>query len=150
MIKMIAIVDSCFGVAKNGEIPWSFKEDREFFRQKTIGQTVIMGKNTFLSLPNGQLPNRKNCVISSKLCGVEGVNFYTNIDECVKENPNAWIIGGAQIYDYVLRQKIVKHALLTIVQKNWNADLFIDKNFFAKGGKTLTKGDGYVIMEYFL
>ena len=147
---MIAIVDSCFGVAKNGKIPWNFKEDREFFRQKTIGQTVIMGKNTFLSLPNRRLPNRKNCVISSKLCDVEGVNFYTNIDECLKKNPDAWIIGGAQIYNYVLRQKIVKYALLTIMQKNYGADLFIGKSFFTKGGNILTQGDEYVIMEYFL
>lgn len=148
MIKMIANVDSCFGIAKNGKIPWSFKEDLLFFKQKTIGQTVIMGKNTFLSLPNGPLVDRKNCVISSTLRQVKGVKIYRDIDECVKENPDAWIIGGAQVYNYAIRQKIVKYALLTIMTKDWNADLFIDK--ISEKENILYKSADYSIVEYFL
>ena len=44
LLKMIAIVDSEFGIAKNGKIPWSFEEDLKFFREKTLHNIVIMGK----------------------------------------------------------------------------------------------------------
>ena len=64
-LKMIAIIDSEYGLAKNGEIPWSFAEDLKFFYRKTKNNIVIMGRRTFESL-GAPLKNRANYIISKK------------------------------------------------------------------------------------
>ena len=73
-LKMIAIVDSEYGLAKNGEIPWSFAEDLKFFYRKTKNNIVIMGRRTFESL-SAPLKNRANYVISKKLARDETADF---------------------------------------------------------------------------
>lgn len=70
--NIIVAVDKDGGISKNGAIPWDCPSDRKFFKWKTVGEgknVVIMGKNTYLSLPDKYrpLPDRKCIVISSTL-----------------------------------------------------------------------------------
>ena len=123
MIKLIACVDSEYGIAKNGTIPWAFKEDLKFFRQQTIDQVVIMGRRTFESLPIFPLPNRTNCIISKTLLP----NSFATLEECLEIYTNAWIIGGAQLYNYALRKDLIDYMLLTVIKAVYNADLFLEK-----------------------
>ena len=58
-------IDSCIGNSKS--IPWYLPEDLKHFRELTENNIVIMGRNTFESLPNGPLKNRLNIVISTRL-----------------------------------------------------------------------------------
>ena len=65
-VQAILAVDSQFGLAKDGKIPWKNKTDLQFFKNKTINNIVIMGSKTLLSLPNSKpLPNRFNIVITN-------------------------------------------------------------------------------------
>jgi dihydrofolate reductase len=68
--------------AKNG-LPWHIPEDMKRFRLLTSGQIVIMGKNTYTSLPDGfrPLPNRRNIVISRE--GIDGVESFASIEACL-------------------------------------------------------------------
>ena len=66
MLSMIWAEDENGLIGKNGSIPWHLPADMHYFKQITINHTVIMGKNTYLSLGK-PLINRKNIVLSHSL-----------------------------------------------------------------------------------
>lgn len=107
---MIGIVarsrDNTIGVGN--KLPWNLPEDLKYFKEKTIGGTVIMGRKTFDSIGK-PLPIRHNIVVSrDKELEVEGVEVYTDINKLLDfygDCENVFIIGGAEIYklfeDYI-------------------------------------------------
>jgi dihydrofolate reductase len=114
-MEAVVAIDSKGGIAKNGVIPWKCKEDMQFFREKTEGHVVVMGKTTFFTLPKGPLPNRLNIVFTKtpELYGHlsrPNLVFSNNPDilqrpfshPLLKENYTVFIIGGSQIYDLFL------------------------------------------------
>ena len=147
MIKLIAVVDSNWGVAKNGKIPWSFSEDRRFFCEKTLYGTVVMGKNTFFSLCR-PLPNRKNCVVSRSMEPTSGASIFRSIEEVIAIHTDFWLIGGADLYNYALKNNLVEYAIITRVNKNYDADKFINLAGLKKFSQTVIfKSKEYSILE---
>jgi len=128
MIKLIAIVEKNFGLSKNGEIPWEFAEDRKLFQRLTKNSVVIMGKNTFFSHKNFPLKDRDNCVITKENIS-NAINFPT-LEEAIEHYPDAWIIGGAQLYNYALRHNLIDEAIITLVSQEYEADTFLDVHYF--------------------
>ncbi len=107
-------------IAKNGAIGldnnmiYFIKEDLKRFRQLTTGNTVIMGRKTFQSLPKGALPNRRNIVLTHLKNKFEGCDVYNSLDEALKTveaNEKVFIIGGASVYAEAL--KIANRMYLT-------------------------------------
>lgn len=108
-MKIIVAVDNNWAIGRKGGLLFNIKEDMKFFRETTKDGVVVMGKNTFDSLPNGPLPNRVNIVITqdetyerddiivvhSIEAAVEAASAYTD-----KE---AFCIGGGQIYKQMLQ-----------------------------------------------
>jgi dihydrofolate reductase len=80
------------------------KEDMTFFRNYTLGKTIIMGYETWKSLGK-PLPNREHIVISRTQKNENGATFYTSIEEAIKKHPNGIIIGGVEI----IREVCIKH-----------------------------------------
>ena len=120
MINVILISDINGGIAKNGKIPWKFKEDLKFFKNlttynDTVGlfkNSVIMGRKTYESLPCDFLPGRHNIVLTrQKLKDKEHVFFKNNLFEAIhfgkQIGNNIWIIGGADIYQQAINIKII-------------------------------------------
>ena len=66
-MNLIVVVDKNWGIGKNNGLLFSLKKDMKFFRETTTGKVVVMGANTFLSFPNGALPNRVNVVSAGRL-----------------------------------------------------------------------------------
>lgn len=100
-ISMIAAIGKNNELGKNNSLIWDIKEDLKFFKDTTMGHPVVMGRNTFLSLPK-VLPGRKNIVISdvdlinNKIEVYKSIKeFLTNYEKCKDE---LFIIGGASIY----------------------------------------------------
>ena len=62
-ISIIAAIGKNNELGKNNDLIWHFKEDMKFFRETTTGNTVLMGRKTFESLPHA-LPNRRNVVVT--------------------------------------------------------------------------------------
>ena len=60
MIVAIAAVDNNFGIGYNNKLLMSIPKDMELFKKLTTGNTVIMGRKTWDSLPVKPLPNRNN------------------------------------------------------------------------------------------
>ncbi|MDY5784906.1 dihydrofolate reductase [Corynebacterium sp.] len=87
------------GVIGTGDdMPWHLPEDLKHFKAITMGTPVIMGRRTWESLPIKPLPGRVNHVISSKAPGhwSEGALVSTDLPDI---ETDAWIIGGAQLYE---------------------------------------------------
>ena len=91
---MIAIVnvDKNWGIGSNNKLLYSFKTDRDFFRHMTIGNIVVYGKNTLLSLPGKKpLVGRINIVVSSNPKNIPDVsktacNYYAHIQRSNTQN----------------------------------------------------------------
>ena len=82
------------------------KSDLNHFKRMTTGHIVVMGRKTFESLPNGPLPNRLNCVISSIPLDVPNVWSASSLElmlEVISEeaptDQDVWIIGGKRLFE---------------------------------------------------
>jgi dihydrofolate reductase len=114
------------GIGKNNRLLAHIPGDLPRFRKITTGHTVVMGKNTFLSLPGGALKNRKNIVISDKKEDhFEGCITVFSIDEAIKQcdsDKENFIIGGASVYRQFL--PYASKLYLTLIHKDFDADTF--------------------------
>ena len=86
---------------KNGLL-WHLPADLKRFKTLTTGHTIVMGRKTFESLPNGPLPNRRNVVISRNQnfthpdCLV--VSSLAEAFIKLSDEKEVYVIGGNQIY----------------------------------------------------
>jgi dihydrofolate reductase len=91
-------------IGRGGDIPWRVPEDLARFKQVTMGHTVVMGRRTWDSLPAAvrPLPGRRNVVLSRQpdftAHGAEVVDSLEAALTISGTEPDAWVIGGAQIY----------------------------------------------------
>ena len=137
MLKLIAIVDKNFGISKNRKIPWEFSEDRALFQKLTHNSVVIMGRNTFFSHQNFPLKNRINCVITKR--AIPNAICFSTLEEAIKNYPYAWIIGGAQLYNYALQKNLIDEAIITQVDQEYEADTFLDVEYLKNFDRELLK-----------
>ena len=64
-MKIIAAVDEKWGIGRGMNLLFRFSQDMAFFKEKTMGKTVVMGRKTLESFPNAKpLKNRKNVVLT--------------------------------------------------------------------------------------
>lgn len=99
-LSIIAAVGRNLELGKANDLIWHFKDDMKFFKQTTIGNTVIMGRKTFESLPK-PLADRQNIVITNnKNYTADGAEVVFSLDEALEacKNENVFIIGGGKIY----------------------------------------------------
>ena len=125
-LSIIVAVAKNYAIGKNNLLLWHIPEDFKWFKSKTSGHTVIMGKNTYFSLPKRPLPNRRNIVISDiKGEIIDGAEMAYSIEEAIeladsgKEN---FVIGGASIYRQFF--KLSQKLYITWVYKEFDADTF--------------------------
>ena len=85
------------GIGLNNTLPWRCSEDLKWFKEFTLGKTIVMGYNTFASLGYRELPNRRNIVLTSQ--NFNDVEVITSIDQIPDD---AVVIGGAQLYKSIL------------------------------------------------
>ena len=135
MIKAIVHADKEWGIGKNGDMMFSLPQDMKFFRETTVGHTVVMGGNTLRSFPGGKpLKNRLNIVISrgqvrDDCIIVPTMSEFINQIKARQNEGDIYVIGGAQIYKELL--PYCHEALVTKVDAIGGADTFfpnLDKN----------------------
>ena len=107
MIYAIVHVDKEWGIGKGNDMMFSLPKDMKFFRETTLGHTVVMGGNTLRSFP-GQKPlkNRVNIVLSRGQvrddCII--VRSYEELKKEMRsrENEDIYVIGGGEVYRELL------------------------------------------------
>ncbi|RKQ37617.1 dihydrofolate reductase [Oceanobacillus halophilus] len=107
MLSLLVAMDKNRIIGANNDLPWHLPNDLKFFKQKTTGHTIIMGRKTFQSIGRA-LPNRRNVVLTkSKIDfpeGVEVIHDITTVLQWNKEQPEEefFIIGGGNIFTQIL------------------------------------------------
>ena len=125
-ISIIVAIAENFAIGKNNDLLFHLPNDLKHFKEITSGHTIIMGRNTLLSLPKWPLPNRRHIVITDKKDDVfEGCETVFSIDEAIEKVNNeeeAFVIGGGMIYKQFF--PVAGKLYLTLVHKQFDADVF--------------------------
>ena len=103
MLNIIACISQTNrAIGYQNRLLYHIKSDLTRFRELTTGHTIIMGRKTYESLPNGALPHRRNIVVSRRMKEMEGCEVYPNLEAALKaaegEFGETFIIGGESIY----------------------------------------------------
>ena len=105
MINIIAAVARNRAIGFENKLIYWLPNDLKRFKALTTGHTIIMGRNTYLSLPKGALPNRRNVVLSRTVGELPGCDVYTSLEEALRScqtDEEVFIIGGARVYEQAL------------------------------------------------
>jgi len=124
-LSIIVAVAEDYGIGLNNKLLAYVSNDLKRFKKITSNHTVVMGRNTFLSLPNGALPKRKNIVITDKDEQFKGCTIVHSIEEAIEqcpENEESFIIGGAMIYKQFY--PIANRLYLTRFHRTFEADTY--------------------------
>jgi dihydrofolate reductase len=123
---------------EGGGLPWRIPEDFKYFKEKTMGHPIIMGRTTWEEFNNKPLPGRHHIVITHQNNyavspeNLDKVSIVASIGEAIdlaakleNENkifceedkePEIFVIGGAQIYELAL--PYADRLYLTLVDAN--------------------------------
>lgn len=169
MTKIVSLILACTldgGIGYNNTIPWHIKDDLLKFKKITSETSditkknaVIMGSNTYMSLPVKKLKDRINIVISrsdekNKMYIENDIIKFCSIDLALKYCYNnniiekIFVIGGSYLYNYFLENnKAIYSIYLSIIKDKYDCDTHIDIYKIFKNFK-LEKDFGYMNSEY--
>ena len=139
-MKIIVAACKNLGIGFQNKLPWHLKSELKYFKNLTIGQgnnAIIMGSNTWNSLPIKPLQNRFNCILSTSLnVNKTNTKVFNNIDNLIyftkKEKfDDIWVIGGEKIYNTFLDNDLIDTIYLTKIGHNFICDTYftIPNNF---------------------
>lgn len=102
---IVAVADDG-AIGEDGRMPWHFSDDLKYFKAVTMGHPVIMGRNTWFSLPRRPLPGRRNIVVSRDPQFIpEGADKASSPEEALQmcaSGEMPFIIGGGRLYEAML------------------------------------------------
>lgn len=127
MITAIAAVSKNWGIGKDNDLLFNIPEDKKFFRRNTLNNTVIMGRKTLQSLPNGKpFKNRRNIILSRDsdfVCeGAEVCGSALEALKLVRKDEKVFIAGGGEVYREML--PYCDRVIITKVDASPEADAF--------------------------
>lgn len=106
MIAAISLEHGIIGNKSSNSLPWHIPSDLQFFKNATLGKTIVMGRNTYESIGSKNLPKRRNVVLTSNPESLQGKPdaVYSTFAEALKyEDPNLVVIGGSRLYEEALK-----------------------------------------------
>lgn len=117
-ISIIVAIAENNAIGLNNKLIYWLPNDLKRFKQLTTGNTIIMGRKTFESLPEGALPNRRNIVLTrnAEAERFQGADCFRSLEDALKtceEGSEVYIIGGASVYEEAL--KLADRLCLTLV-----------------------------------
>jgi dihydrofolate reductase len=127
MISIIAALAENKAIGANNHLLWKLPNDMKRFRELTTGHTIIMGRKTFESLPEGALPGRTNVVITkNRTAAFENCVLFDNPEDAISKynaSDEIFIIGGACIYNQTI--DLADKLYITFIHHSFeNADAF--------------------------
>jgi len=126
MISIIVAVSEDWGIGKENELLWHISEDLKRFKKLTYGNTVIMGKKTWESLPLRPLPGRKNVVLTDDPTEIidYSITAYSIEDALSKCNSEEeiFVIGGGSVYRQFMT--VADRLYITHVHRKAPADVY--------------------------
>ncbi len=146
MISLIAAVDKNFLIGNKNTLPWGrISADMLYFKEKTLGKTVVMGQRTYESLGK-PLPNRKNIILSIdnnlQIPGCEIIHSPEDVLKASSPNEELMIIGGAMTYKTFL--PYADRLYLTFIDGVFSGDTYFpltDLSGWKKISETIKEAD---------
>lgn len=130
---MDQIISAIYAVSENGvigvdnDLPWRLPNDLKFFKSKTIGKPIIMGRKSFESIGKA-LPKRRNIVLTrNENFQAEGIEVYQSLEaalEACKDEPEVCITGGAGVYEKAINEGYVNLIYETLVHAEIEGDTY--------------------------
>jgi dihydrofolate reductase len=123
VISIVVALSSNRVIGRDGALPWRLPTDLRRFRELTTGQTVIMGRRTYESLPTRwrPLPDRRNLVLSSRPFHAAGAevfgDFNAALDACAHD---CFVIGGGLTYTQAM--PLAERVYATHVEREVDGD----------------------------
>lgn len=118
-------------IGRDNSLAWHIPEDLKHFKDLTTGHTVVMGKNTYLSLPENvrPLPNRENIILThSSIPGVKCFSEIPSLLKYLKKIPGKiFLIGGASLYDQFFQKNLIDQVELTLLTEKFYGNVFVDE-----------------------
>lgn len=154
MISIIAAVGKNYELGKNNNLIWHLKEDLINFKKMTMGKKIVMGANTYKSLPKN-LEGREYIVLSKSLKGIKNGILFTEfaklLDYLNSLDEEVMIIGGASIYQQFLpfADKIYLTEVAAVAPADVYFPTFAKSKYQKNVIKKLKENDiEYEIIEY--
>ena len=105
----IVAVDKNNCIGKGNDLPWHIPKDLEYFKRKTLGCPVVMGRKTFESIGR-PLPKRLNVIVTRNkdYQAPEGVLVFQDLDQAIQKakeeskTDKVFIVGGGEIFKKTL------------------------------------------------
>ena len=133
-LSIIVAIARNNAIGKDNQLLWHLSDDLKRFKKITSGHTVLMGRNTFLSLPKGALPNRTNIVVTDRNGeAFEGCRVAHSLEEAMEmipEGEECFVMGGGMIYRQLL--PVAGKLYLTEVDVSLEADTFFPEIDFSQ------------------
>jgi dihydrofolate reductase len=129
----IVAIDRNFAIGKGGRLPWHYSTDLKFFKKTTIGNAVVMGRRTWLTL-KGPLKDRQNIVLTrdpsfdSQDSLIVRRDVQSVLSDAGKQDGHLFVIGGAQVYES-FRPHIDRWIVTEVPLAVDGADTFMPANF---------------------
>lgn len=144
MISFLWAEDKNHVIGYKGRLPWKLPNDMKRFKDLTIGKSIVMGRRTYESFPNGPLPKRLNIVMSrnSKYQVKEPavlINDISDLSKYVDMNSEIVVIGGSKIFEAF--KDIVDRLYLTKINYEFKGDVKMIDLDYSKF-KLIEKEDG--------
>ena len=130
-MQLIAAVDNNWAIGRNGKLLVTIPGDMKFFRDMTMGKTVIAGRKTLATFPGGKpLKGRKNIILSKNPSfSVRGAETAHSVEEAIRrakeleeDEDNIFVIGGGSIYRAFL--PYCDKAVITKIDLSYEADVY--------------------------
>lgn len=141
MREMIVAHGMNYEIGANNKLLWNLPSDLKYFKEKTLGKVVVMGKSTFQSIGKA-LPDRTNIVLSASSKSIKGCKVCKSVDEVLSKYSDFVVIGGSQIYKEMLPHVEVLYVTLvpsyyehadTYFDAKYKDDFYLDSSEFKDG-----------------
>ena len=140
MISIIAAIGKNNELGKDNNLIWHIKEDLQNFKNLTMNKYIVMGTNTYKSLPK-KLEGRKYILLSKSIDAIENGLVFHEFDDLLKfinnQNEEIMIIGGASIYKMFI--SYADKLYLTEIDEESEADSYFPEFDKSKYSKTILK-----------
>jgi dihydrofolate reductase len=123
-LTFILAMDENNLIGSNNDLPWRLPADLKYFKQQTLGKTVLMGRKTCESLPF-VLPNRRNIVLTRNINFVrQGFDIIHKLDTLKDFEDEVMVIGGGHIYKLLL--PFASKLLITKIHHKFYGDTYFE------------------------
>ncbi len=121
LLHAIAAMSENRVIGDRGRMPWHVPEDLQWFKQKTMDSTLVMGRRTFEAIGK-LLPGRRTLVLSRSGFAFPGVEVVADFEELMAGDfPGiVYIAGGAEIYRQAL--PFCQELFLTLIKRKYEGD----------------------------